>query len=212
MDTTTQITPTFLTQRELAELLRMPERTLENWRLMQTGPPYLKLGRSCVTSCRTCSLGFTNTAMVRPQIMAGEVASIDVQQLASGRYRARGTSRDDSGARHRHAVTADTRDEAIAEIYRQARAMATGGSGALSPSSTIADTVELWLSQVLTRAEAGSLSYSTCESYETTARVIIVPRCGGVRLDHLTVGRCDRILQRILEEETISKRGELAQS
>ena len=45
MDATTQITPTFLTQRELAELLRMPERTLEDWRLMQTGPPYLKLGR-----------------------------------------------------------------------------------------------------------------------------------------------------------------------
>jgi predicted DNA-binding transcriptional regulator AlpA len=45
MDATTQITPTFLTQRELAELLRMPERTLEDWRLMQTGPPYIKLGR-----------------------------------------------------------------------------------------------------------------------------------------------------------------------
>ena len=45
MDATTQITPTFLTQREVSELLRMPERTLEDWRLMQTGPPYLKLGR-----------------------------------------------------------------------------------------------------------------------------------------------------------------------
>ncbi|WP_104190536.1 site-specific integrase [Cryobacterium sp. Y82] len=143
--------------------------------------------------------------MVRPQIAAGEVGSIDVRQLASGRYRARATNRDDSGALHRLAVTADTRDDAIAEIHRQARAMATGGAGALSPSSTIADAVELWLSQVLTRAKAGSLSYSTYESYETTARVIIVPRCGGVRLDHLTVGRCDRILQRILEEETISK-------
>ncbi|TFD19307.1 AlpA family transcriptional regulator [Cryobacterium sp. TMS1-13-1] len=45
MDATTQITPTFLAQRELAELLRMPERTLEDCRLMQTGPPYFKLGR-----------------------------------------------------------------------------------------------------------------------------------------------------------------------
>jgi len=44
MDATTQITTTFLTQRELSELLRMPERTLEDWRLMQTGPPYIKLG------------------------------------------------------------------------------------------------------------------------------------------------------------------------
>jgi len=45
MDETTQITATFLTQHELAELLRLPERTLEDWRLTHTGPPYLKLGR-----------------------------------------------------------------------------------------------------------------------------------------------------------------------
>jgi hypothetical protein len=45
MDAPTQVTPTFLTQRELAALLRLPERTLEDWRLTHTGPPYLKLGR-----------------------------------------------------------------------------------------------------------------------------------------------------------------------
>ena len=41
----TQITATFLTQNELAELLRRPERTLEDWRLTHTGPPYLKWTR-----------------------------------------------------------------------------------------------------------------------------------------------------------------------
>ncbi|TFB65004.1 DNA-binding protein [Cryobacterium sp. Hz9] len=45
MDAATQITPTFLTQGGLSELLRLPERTLENWCVMQAGPPYLKLGR-----------------------------------------------------------------------------------------------------------------------------------------------------------------------
>lgn len=45
MDPTKQITPTFLTQHELAELLRLPERTLEDRRLTHTGPSYLKLGR-----------------------------------------------------------------------------------------------------------------------------------------------------------------------
>ena len=55
MDATTQRTPTFLTQRELAELLRLHERTLEDWRLTHTGPPYLKLGRSVTRSfCHTC--------------------------------------------------------------------------------------------------------------------------------------------------------------
>jgi excisionase family DNA binding protein len=45
MDAMTQITSTFLTQQELAEMLRLPERTLEDWRLTRTGPPYLKFGR-----------------------------------------------------------------------------------------------------------------------------------------------------------------------
>ena len=143
--------------------------------------------------------------MARPQILAGELGEIVLGILPSGRYRARASTRDDSGALHRLSAVADTEDEARAEVLRQCRELTTGGSGALAPLSTIADAVELWLSQILTRAKAGSLSYSTYESYETTARVIIVPRCGGVRLNRLTVGRCDRILQRILEEETISK-------
>jgi excisionase family DNA binding protein len=45
MEQAPSIAPTFLTQRELADLLRLPERTLEDWRLTRHGPPYLKLGR-----------------------------------------------------------------------------------------------------------------------------------------------------------------------
>lgn len=143
--------------------------------------------------------------MARPQIPAGALGNMVVGILPSGRYRARASTRDDSGALQRLAAVADTADEARSEVRRQAMAIGTGGSGALSPSSTIAEAVALWLSQILTRAKAGSLAYSTYESYETTVRVIILPRYGGIRLDRLTVGRCDRILQRILEEETLSK-------
>ena len=45
MNEMTQIMPTYLTQPELAELLRVSERTLEDWRLTRSGPPYSKLGR-----------------------------------------------------------------------------------------------------------------------------------------------------------------------
>jgi hypothetical protein len=62
-------------------------------------------------------------------------------------------------------------------------ARSTGGSGCLAPSSAVADAVELWLSQIFTRAKTGSLTFSTYESYEATARLIVVPRCGGVRRD-----------------------------
>lgn len=39
------VAPAFKTQTEIAELLQVPERTLEDWRLTHHGPPYLKLGR-----------------------------------------------------------------------------------------------------------------------------------------------------------------------
>jgi hypothetical protein len=45
MDATTPIIATSLTQHGLSELLSLPERTLEDWRLTRTGPPYLQLGR-----------------------------------------------------------------------------------------------------------------------------------------------------------------------
>jgi hypothetical protein len=38
------VLPVFLTQREVAEALRLPERTLEDWRQTRQGPPYVKLG------------------------------------------------------------------------------------------------------------------------------------------------------------------------
>jgi hypothetical protein len=44
-ETTTHTAPAFLTQHELSELLRLSERTLEDWRLTHSGPPFLKLGR-----------------------------------------------------------------------------------------------------------------------------------------------------------------------
>lgn len=65
--------------------------------------------------------------MARPQIPAGELGKIDVKLLPSGRYRARATSRDDSGALHRLAATADTKEGAHAGVRRQAMAMTTGG-------------------------------------------------------------------------------------
>ncbi|TFC86952.1 tyrosine-type recombinase/integrase [Cryobacterium sp. TMT3-29-2] len=143
--------------------------------------------------------------MGKPQIPAGELGKIGVKRLPSGRYRARASTRDDSGALHRLGATAEIEERARTEVGRQAMALSTGGFGSLAPSNTVADAVELWLPQILTRAKTGSLTYSTYESYETTARLVILPRCGGVQLDRLTVGRCDRILQKILEEESILK-------
>jgi hypothetical protein len=49
------------------------------------------------------------------------------------------------------------------------------------------------------------LSWSTYENYEHTVRLALVPVCGGVMLEALTVGRCDRILQNLLAERGVSR-------
>ncbi|TQM65344.1 helix-turn-helix domain-containing protein [Klugiella xanthotipulae] len=45
MDSVHGSSPTFFTQAEVAELLRVPVRTVEDWRQTRVGPPYVKLGR-----------------------------------------------------------------------------------------------------------------------------------------------------------------------
>lgn len=45
LDTTAPSLPVILTQDELAALLKVPPRTLEDWRLTCSGPPYRKIGR-----------------------------------------------------------------------------------------------------------------------------------------------------------------------
>ena len=65
----------------------------------------------------------------------------------------------------------------------------------VTAASTIQEAAEAWLPTVKVRAENGTLSWSTCENYETTVLLTLVPVCGGVTLEALTVGRCDRIIQ-----------------
>lgn len=45
LDTTAPSLPVILTQDELAALLKVPPRTLEDWRLTCSGPPYRRIGR-----------------------------------------------------------------------------------------------------------------------------------------------------------------------
>jgi len=44
-DTTASAFPAFLTQQQVADLLQVPARTVEDWRQTRSGPPWLKIGR-----------------------------------------------------------------------------------------------------------------------------------------------------------------------
>lgn len=143
--------------------------------------------------------------MPRPRIPAGEVGAVQITKLADGRYRARGRMRDDAGELRQLRATADTEEGALAELRRLAAQLTSNGEGALTGASTIAAAADAWLIHVTGRADAGSLAYSTVESYETTVRLILKPACGGIALDQLTVGRADRIIQGIFQIGSLSK-------
>jgi hypothetical protein len=142
--------------------------------------------------------------MGRPRIRAGELGTIQITRLAAGSYRARVRARDDAGTLHQLVAVSTTEDAARIAVQRKAEALTTSMLAGLTGANTIAEAGAAWLEQVRARAIAGSLTFSTYESYETTVRCVVVPQCGGITLDALTVGRCDRIIQAILLQRSVS--------
>ena len=142
--------------------------------------------------------------MARPRTAAGEIGVVQLTRLASGTWRARARMRDDSGAPVQLRADGATEDAARTELLARAAALATHTKALVTGSSTIAEAAAVWLPTVRLRAETGMLSWSTYENYEVAVRLVVVPACGGVSLEALTVGRCDRILQHLLAERGVS--------
>ena len=145
--------------------------------------------------------------MGRPRIRVGELGTIQITRLAAGSYRARARARDDAGTLHQLVVVANTEDAARLALLRKVEALSTSMFAGVTGANTIAEVGAAWLEQVRARAIAGSLTFSTYESYESyesIVRCVLVPQCGGITLDALTVGRCDRIIQAILLQRSIS--------
>jgi integrase len=139
--------------------------------------------------------------MPRPRTRAGELGSIQLTTLANGRIRARLHMRDDAGAPHHPQATGATEAEAIANVRRRAAELSTGASEEMCADTTVAQACSVWLAEV--RA-AGRIEVSSVEAYEDTVRLIVVPTCGALRLEELTVGRCDRIVRKVLDARSAS--------
>lgn len=142
--------------------------------------------------------------MARPRIAAGEIGQVQVTVLANGRWRARARMRDDTGELVQLRADGTTENAARHELLSRANALTTHTKAIVSKSSTIAEATAAWLPTVRVRAENGLLAWSTYENYENTVRLVLVPTCGGVTLEALTVGRCDRIIQNLLAERGLS--------
>jgi hypothetical protein len=125
--------------------------------------------------------------MARTPIRSGDLGTVQITRLARGRYRARSRTCDDAGTPHQirrrrcHRGIRPPRPKAQGQTAQQQPA------GQPHPGSTIAEAATVWLQQIRACAIAGSLSFSTYESYGTAARCLFVPQCGGMTLDALTV-------------------------
>jgi integrase len=139
--------------------------------------------------------------MPRPRTPVGQIGTIHYTTLADGRVRARSRIRDDSGTSHQLKTVAATAPAALELLQQRAAALSTGFDQLLRVDSTIADACQVWLEEVRT---SGRVEVSTLEGYQDSVRTIVVPACGGIMLRDLTVGRADRILQRILATRSIS--------
>ncbi|HEY0248780.1 MAG TPA: hypothetical protein VGC45_11025 [Gryllotalpicola sp.] len=104
-----------------------------------------------------------------------------MNRLATG-WRIRAQARDDAGELHQLRVVPDAEDEARALLLRRAEGLSSTAFTGLDASNTIAEAGAAWLEQLRARAIAGSLSFSTHESYETALWRLIVPQCGGITL------------------------------
>lgn len=207
MDDSQPPAPVFLTAHEVADMLRLLLRTVEDWRLTRSGPPYVKLGRHIRYDRDELLAWIRERRHGWATIGAGEIGTVQITRLANGTYRARARARDDAGVLHQLRAVADIEQAARNELQRRVERLGSTALAGLTSSDTIADAATAWLEQVRTRAVAGSLSFSTYESYEsyeTTVRTTLLPQCGGITLGALTVGRCDRIIQAILTRRSVS--------
>ncbi|MCS3427118.1 tyrosine-type recombinase/integrase [Leucobacter aridicollis] len=97
-----------------------------------------------------------------------------------------------------------TAEEARKKLVNHFAKKGIAGDIGLVASSTIAEACASWLESTRRRAAMGSITYSTFASYESTARLTLIPRCGAIALEALTVGRCNRIIQSIATEVSLA--------
>ncbi len=139
--------------------------------------------------------------MPRPRNETGAVGAVHFTTLTNGRVTARTRIRDDSGHIHQLARTAASQDQALTQLLNVAAKLSSGVEPLLSATSTVAEACAVWLEELRVSQRVED---STRESYMNTVEKIVVPVCGALRLEELSVGRCDRIIQRLLADRSIS--------
>lgn len=140
--------------------------------------------------------------MARPRLEPGEIGAIQIRTLASGRVQATAKMRDEVGELRRLKATGDTEDEARTGLAKQAEDIRYRTVGpVLGLDATIAQACEVF---VYEKEQSQTVEDTTMESYRSTIRHVVNPACGNLPLKDLSVLRCNRILQSIREQKSLS--------
>ncbi|WP_307295091.1 tyrosine-type recombinase/integrase [Microbacterium natoriense] len=114
---------------------------------------------------------------------------------------ARGMVRNGAGKAFRLSATGKTQKQALDRLMNKADAVWEGMFVNISPDSTVAEVVELWLADV---EERGDIQQSTKESYAQVGRGKITEYIGAVPIRRVDAGLCHALLKKMRRNHTIS--------
>jgi integrase len=131
--------------------------------------------------------------VARPRTPVGTFGDISFGPATGGRVRALARFRDEDGRLRRVVATADTERAAERVLKsRMSRRAHLDGHGELSPDSSFAQLVELWLEDLDLE---GRLAPNTRNLYERNMRQLVMPAFEHFQLREITVSKVDRFLK-----------------
>lgn len=140
--------------------------------------------------------------MARPRLEPGEIGAVQIRVLASKRVQVTVKMRDEVGDLRRLKATGDTEAEARASLAKQAEDIRYRTIGpVLGLDCTIAEACDVFLYE---KEQSQTVEDTTMESYRSTITHVVAPACGNLPLKDLSVLRCNRILQSIREQKSLS--------
>lgn len=132
--------------------------------------------------------------MARPRTPIGTFGDIEITAMSGGMVRARVRFRDDDGRMRRVQATGRTRKAAEHRLKEKLaeRRSRTVSFGELTPDSSFARLVEIWLEDLDLE---GKIAPTTRTLYEWSMRHLVMPAFEHYSLREITVSRVDRFLK-----------------
>jgi integrase len=141
--------------------------------------------------------------MARPRTPIGTFGEIRFEQQASGRIRALARFRDHDGRLRRVTATGDTQKAAernLKELLAD-RIERSVGSVELTPSSSFAHLVEVWLADLDLE---GKIAPSTRALYERNMRQLVMPAFANYSLREINVRKVDQFVKTLASTKSYS--------